>query len=145
MARAQKRAPAGLWYSNWRIWLAARKLLEEALAPVHLHPKQFWLLALIRESPKSQTELASLCGVDPSTLVALLDELQACSWITRIRHPMDRRVHLVALTEAGSAILGRAMPLARRAETRQLRALAGGERTRLLALLRKLVDAKLES
>jgi len=145
MAQARKAAPSGLWYCNWRIWLAARKLLEQALAPLELQPKQFWLLSLIQESPKSQTELASLCGVDPSTLVALLDELQARGWTERVRLAQDRRVHLVALTAAGSDLLKRALPLARRAETQQLRALVADERARLLGLLRKLVDAKLDS
>lgn len=133
------RAPQGLWFCNWHLWQGAKQLLAAALAPLELTPRDFWLLALVEQAPSPQHELAAQCGVDPSSLVAVLDELQARGWIERRRHPSDRRVHLVALTAPGAQLYRRALPLARRAEAEQLQALEPEERRRLLQLLRKLV------
>ena len=145
--RAPQPAPAaptahpapGLWFCNWKLWMGAKQLLAEALAPLALAPREFWLLALVREAPAAQRELAERCGLDPSSLVAVLDGLEERGWVERRRHPRDRRVHLIALTAAGAALYQRALPLAQRAEAAQLHGLGADERRQLMRLLRKLV------
>ncbi|HUX68139.1 MAG TPA: MarR family winged helix-turn-helix transcriptional regulator [Terriglobales bacterium] len=131
----------GLWFCNWKLWMGAKQLLQEALAPLGLAPREFWLLALVREAPTPQRELAERCGMDPSSLVAVLDGLEARGWVERRRHPRDRRVHLIAPTAAGLALYQQALPLAQRAEAQQLHALGADERRQLMRLLRKLVHA----
>jgi len=145
--RARQPAPSappgksagGLWFCNWKLWMGAKQLLAEALAPLALAPREFWLLALVREAPAAQRELAERCGLDPSSLVAVLDGLEERGWVERRRHPNDRRVHLIALTAAGAALYHRALPLAQRAEAEQLHGLGVDERRQLMRLLRKLV------
>jgi len=130
---------SGLWYYNWKIWMEARRLLERALAPLDLRPREFWLLALAGSGDVSQHELAKLCGLDPSSLVAILDGLERRGWLRRTRNPRDRRMQLVQRTEAGDRIFTRALPRARRAEAQQLAVLSAAHQRQLVTAMRKLV------
>ena len=127
------------WRLTWQMWMQARQVLAGALAPLDLDPREFWLMTVMREAPRPQRDLAALCGLDPSTLVPILDGMERRGWIERRRHPRDRRAHLVALTRAGSALLRRARPIALRVQAEQMHPLTANERARIVALLRKLV------
>lgn len=131
----------GLWFCIWRISLGARDLLDATLAPLHLRSRDFWLLAMVAAGPISQQELAALCGVDPSSMVALLDDLETRALVRRQRHPRDRRVHLIHLTEAGDKLYRAGLPLARHAEERQIASLSQADQRRLLELLRRLAQS----
>jgi len=130
----------GLWFYNWKIWLDARRLLEEALAPLELKPREFWLLTLAGEGDLSQHEMAHLCGLDPSTFVAFLDGMERRGWLQRQRNPNDRRVQWVQRTEAGDELYAKALPRARRAEARQVAVLSEAQHKQLLAAMSKLVE-----
>ncbi|MGH9483219.1 MAG: MarR family winged helix-turn-helix transcriptional regulator, partial [Terriglobales bacterium] len=86
----------GLWFFNWKMWLRAKQFLAEALQPLQLAPREFWLLAMVHDAPMPQHELAALCGLDPSTLVPLLDALERRGWVARRRDPRDRRVQRIS-------------------------------------------------
>ena len=136
---AWRPAAPGLWYCNWEIWLEARRRLDRALAPLGLRTREFWLLAIAGVGNVSQHEIAELCGLDPSSLVAVLDGLERRGWLRRKRNPSDRRVQWVQRTEAGDRLFARALPRAQRAEARQLAALSAADQRQLLAAMRKLV------
>lgn len=128
------------WRLAWQMWMQAKQMLTIALAPLDLQPREFWLMTVMQEEPRPQRELAAMCGLDPSTLVPILDGMERRGWIERRRHPHDRRAHLVALTPAGGALLRRARPIAVRVQAEQMRPLRENERTRLVTLLRKLLN-----
>jgi DNA-binding MarR family transcriptional regulator len=130
----------GLWYCNWKIWLEARRLLDRALAPLELRSREYWLLALAGLGNFSQHEIAGQFGLDPSSLVALLDALERRGLLRRERNPNDRRVQWVKRTEEGERLFARALPRARRAEARQLAALSADDQTQLVAAMRKLIN-----
>jgi len=138
VAAAEPAAP-GLWFCNWKIWLEARQRLDRSLAPLGLHAREFWLLAMAGRGNVSQHEIAGLCGLDPSSLVAVLDGLERRGWLRRQRNPRDRRVQWVQRTEAGDTLFARALPLAQRAEAQQLAVLSVAQQRRLVAAMRKLV------
>jgi DNA-binding MarR family transcriptional regulator len=71
--------------------------------------------------------------------VAVLDGLERRGWLRRQRNPRDRRMHWVQRTEAGDRLFARALPLARRAEARQLAVLSAAQQCQLVAAMRKLV------
>lgn len=133
---------SGLWFYNWQIWRTAKPLLSATLEELGLDARDFWMLSLVQQSPIRQHELAVACGLDPSTLVALIDSLEQRGWLERKRDPSDRRAHLVSATALGVALFHRARPLAQRAEAEQMQALSPTEQRRLLQLLRKLVHAR---
>jgi len=137
VAAVESAAP-GLWFYNWRIWQEARLRVDRALAPLDLRSKEFWLLAIAGAGNVSQHEIANLVGVDPSTLVALLDELERRGWLRRKRNPHDRRVQWVQRTEAGDSLFLRALPRVQRAQAEQLAVLSPTLRHRLMAAMRRL-------
>ncbi len=132
-------SPEGLWFCNWKIWLDARRRLDDVLAPLGLRSREFWLLVIAGNGNVSQHEIAELCGLDPSSLVAVLDRMQRRGLLRRERNPGDRRVQWVRRTGAGDRLYACALPLAQQAEAQQLAPLAAADRRQLLAALRKLI------
>ncbi|HUB34379.1 MAG TPA: MarR family winged helix-turn-helix transcriptional regulator [Bryobacteraceae bacterium] len=129
----------GLWFCNWRIWVDAKRRLDEALSPLGLRSKEFWLLSLAGAGDFSQQHIAELCGLDPSTLVPWLDALEQRGWLRRERSPRDRRIQLVRRTEAGDQLFHRALPRAQRAEAEQLAVLSEAHQRQLVEAMRKLI------
>lgn len=132
-------SPQGLWYCNWRIWLEARRLLNEALAPLGIGAKDFWLLVIAGAGDVSQHEMADKLGLDPSSLVAVLDGMERRGLLQRQRNPNDRRVQWVQRTEEGHRLYARALPLAQNAEAQQLAPLSAADRKQLVAAMQKLI------
>jgi len=128
----------GLWFCSWRICLEARRRLDTALVPLGLRAREFWLLAIAGRGNVPQHEIAGRCGLDPSSLVAVLDGMERRGWLRRERNPRDRRMHWVQRTEAGDRLFARALPRAQRAEARQLTALSETEQREMVAAMRKL-------
>ncbi|PZO77661.1 MAG: MarR family transcriptional regulator [Mesorhizobium amorphae] len=93
---------------------AARVLarrFDEALAPFGLSNKQFSLLmALNRPEPPPLGPVATLLGMDRTTLTAALKPLERESLVEIRPDPRDKRSRLLALTDAGGAALARAVP-----------------------------------
>lgn len=66
-----------------------------------------WLtVALIAKSdkPLSQIELAQLAGVEPPSMVPMLDRLTKLSLVKRLQSSSDRRVKLITLTTEGKTL-----------------------------------------
>ncbi len=54
-----------------------------------------------------QLDLAGRMGVEPMTVCACLDRLQASGLVARVQDTRDRRAKKVTITPAGDALLGR--------------------------------------
>ena len=93
------------------------------------------LLLLQAREPESQQQTAERLQVDRTTMVALLDGLEAKGLVAREADPNDRRRNVVALTDVGRRTLEKALRASDKAERRLLRALNESERTQLRALL----------
>ena len=118
----------------------------EALAPLNLAPPQFGLLNVLHASESmSQQELGKSLGIDPSTMVALIDDLEARGFVERRRRPEDRRAHAVYLTDEGRTTLSRGRRVAARMQEKLLARLDPAEREELARLLNKVVDELEES
>ena len=80
-----------------------RRELDASLAAVGLSDATWTPLVHLDETGGgiSQKQLASLVGVDASTLVRLVDILEQKAWITRRPDENDGRSRLVYLTEEG--------------------------------------------
>jgi len=61
------------------------------------------MVAKARE-PMSQRALADVVGVEGPSMVSMLDRLEREGLVMRAPSPTDRRVKLVHLTEAGTAL-----------------------------------------
>ena len=78
----------------------------EALEPFGIRPRH--VAALIELRDGGELTQQSLCGqlhLDPTNLVAILNELEQKGYATRRRDPEDRRRHLVEVSKKGIAVL----------------------------------------
>ena len=111
----------------------------EALEAVELRPPHFGVLTLIDSHPGlTQSELVSGSLIDPSSMVAVIDELEGKGLAERRPHESDRRKHAVHLTASGRRKLARARSIATDYAEDLLGPLSEEERSTLQILLRKL-------
>jgi DNA-binding MarR family transcriptional regulator len=109
------------------------------MAETDLTPTQFTaLLKTVQLGRITQNHLGRLAAMDPATIQGVVQRLVARGLIRRGRDPMDRRTAVLEPTEAGVALIGRVVPCAQQAHEAALAPLSPQERTRVLALLRKL-------
>lgn len=87
----------------------------------------------------SQRELAAVMEIDPSQLVAILNELESEGLAERRRDPADRRRHIVEITAAGSEALERVDSAVSAAERELFGDLTEAEQAVLRGLLDRVV------
>ncbi|MCW2651015.1 MAG: hypothetical protein JWR32_1991 [Mycobacterium sp.] len=106
------------------------------MTPGGLRPRHLIALKLLSEQRSaSQQGLTDALQLDPSNVVALLNELEERGLITRRRDPTDRRRHIVELSSAGRDELACAQTRLSRVEDDLLGALSARERGTLYRLL----------
>jgi MarR family transcriptional regulator, transcriptional regulator for hemolysin len=121
----------------FRLWRASHTRIAESLQSLGLTPALFGLLNVVgARKGANQQELGAAMGIDRSTMVLLVDELEAKGMAERRPHPSDRRAREVAITLAGSKALRSARQMATHVEDEVLRGLSDAERRELLRLLR---------
>src|SRR6267378_1760673 len=122
----------------FRLWRASHTRIAEALETIGLTPALFALLNVlgVREGAIQQ-ELGSAMGIDRSTMVSLIDELEAAGLAERRPHPNDRRAREISITPKGRRVLEQARRMARQVDDEVLGGLAVEERRQLLELLRR--------
>jgi DNA-binding MarR family transcriptional regulator len=115
------------------------------LRELDLSPPHAGILgAIARGSGISQQALASLLGMVPSRLVALLDELEGLGLLERRDNADDRRVYALHLTDKGSRVLGDIGRIARAHDEALCASLDAREREQLTGLLERIAaDQKL--
>ena len=87
-----------LGYLLKHVQLRLAELAEPRFAPLGVTGRQLALLALFADGPaRSQQDGAVRLGVDRTTMVALVDELEAKGLVRREVAPGDRRKRLVRL------------------------------------------------
>src|SRR4051794_33653195 len=80
----------------------SRRNFIALLEPHGFHPREFGLLTVVAKRPGiTQQDLAALARVDPSSMVALLDDLERRGIAERRVDPEDRRRRAVHLTKDG--------------------------------------------
>jgi MarR family transcriptional regulator, transcriptional regulator for hemolysin len=126
----------------FRLWRATHTRTAELLGSVGLTPALFALLNVIgaREGAIQQ-ELGSLLGIDRSTMVSLIDQLETAGLARRRPSATDRRAREIAITPKGRRLLQEARKLISQVEDEVLGGLTAEERRRLLTLLRRALDS----
>ena len=126
----------------FRLWRASHTRIAQALESIGLTPALFGLLNFLgaREGAIQQ-EIGSAMGIDPSTMVSLIDQLETAGLAKRRPRATDRRAREVAITPKGRQLLERARRMAVQVEDEVLRGLTAAERGELLTLLRRALGA----
>ncbi|MEU8637169.1 MarR family winged helix-turn-helix transcriptional regulator [Amycolatopsis sp. NPDC048633] len=109
---------------------------ESVLAPLGLRPRHLIALTVLRDrGGSSQQDLAKVLEMDGTNVVGLLNDLETENLIERRRSPVDRRRHVVELTDVGVKLLVRAEFALAAVENEVLCALTDEQRETLYELL----------
>ena len=126
----------------FRLWRASHTQTAAALESIGLTTALFSVLNyLVGRGAAIQQEIGAAIGIDPSTMVALIDELERSGLAKRRPHPHDRRAREVVVTPKGRRAVERGQALAREVEDAVLQGLASQERRQLMKLLRKALSS----
>lgn len=93
----------------------------------------------------TQIQLAELCGLDKTTMVVTVDELEAAGLAERHPSPTDRRARIIAITEAGRRVAAEGQRIVERVQADVLTVVPAEERAALVSGLARLVDGPLGS
>ena len=117
-------------------------LFIEECAAFEVTPVQYSIMTAVQAHPGlDQARLGEEVGVDRATLANVAGRLEARGLVLRRASPADRRVRLVEMTEAGSALLARMDAPARHAHARTVAALPDADRRAFIEALARLVEA----
>lgn len=108
-----------------------------------LTPLQFATLTALADAPPlDQVALGGLVALDRTTIGVVLRKLEARGLVTRMTSPRDRRSKMIRITASGRALLEAAWPHVQAVQAQLLAPLAAHERTQLVDLMRRVVEAK---
>lgn len=122
--------------------IAARtgqELAKNRLAPMGLTVQMCGVLIRLGEGPLSQHELGEQLGIDRTTVVELIDELERKGIVTRRRNPDDRRSYLLTLTPKGRTFQRRAARAFDGAADDFFGPLTASERAAMADMLRRMI------
>jgi MarR family transcriptional regulator, transcriptional regulator for hemolysin len=126
----------------FRLWRASHVRASDVLETVGLTPALFGLLNVIGSREGAiQQELGSAMGIDRSTMVSLIDQLESAGIAKRRPSPTDRRAREIAITPKGRRLLERARKLILDTEDEVLAGLSAEERDDLVRLLRRALES----
>ena len=91
------------------------------------------------EGPLSQQYLGLRMRVDRTTMVSVVDDLEAAGFVNRKRNPEDRRAYALIATPAGAAWLEEKRGVLMEAHAELLAPLAADERDKLVDYLQRLL------
>jgi DNA-binding MarR family transcriptional regulator len=139
----QSRAPRRLQGTAfWLLGRAARqaeRVTQQRLFEVGMRRGFYGVLATLEEfGPGAQAEIGRRLGIDPSDMVAILNDLEHAGFVSRARDPEDRRRNSVTITDAGLQALAWFDTAIAAAQDEMLGALSAGERDQLIALLERI-------
>ena len=116
-----------------------------ALAPLKVSPRGFHVLAAALTGEHTQTELAQLVGLDKTTMVVTIDELEIAGLAKRLPSAKDRRARVIAVTTAGEQKVVEGNEIMARVQEEGLATLPAEDREGLLDALSRLVSDRLSA
>ncbi|KAA1420955.1 winged helix-turn-helix transcriptional regulator [Nocardioides humilatus] len=124
-----------------RAYARSQSIRIEAYAEAGTTGYQARLLAsLADEGSASQAELGRRTAIDPSDVVAAVNQLTDRGFALRARDPQDARCNIISVTRAGEQELARLEKIASAVQDRVLAPLTAAQRTQLSGLLSKLAE-----
>jgi len=132
----------------WLLWRASHALTTEmqaALEGLGISPRAFHVLNAALAGEHTQIELARIIGLDKTTMVVVLDELEQAGLAERRPSPTDRRARVVAVTRAGRRKLREGEEILGQVRADVLRSLPPKDRKVFVDSLNQLVCGRLST
>lgn len=130
----------------WLLYKAHWALASElgaALEPLGVSARGYHVLRAALNGVHTQTELAEMVGLDKTTMVVALDELERAGLAERHPAPDDRRARIITVTADGKRKVTEADAVKERVQAEILGELSTREGTALMNALSKLVEGRL--
>src|SRR4051794_8749803 len=127
---------------------AAHALMTEMTARLEgigITPRSHCVLVHALERDQTQIELAKRCGLDKTTMVVTVDELERAGLAERRPSPTDRRARIIAVTDAGKALAEEGDALVEGVYADVLASLPAEERELFATALSRLVADRLSN
>jgi MarR family transcriptional regulator, lower aerobic nicotinate degradation pathway regulator len=122
-----------------RLGETSRRRFAEVIGPTGLDGRHFRVMTMVAARPgMTQQQLHEKTSIDPSSMVAVIDELETRGFAQRRQDPDDGRARTIFLTTDGERMARQITRLAVELQDELLAALSEQERETLHALLRKL-------
>jgi MarR family transcriptional regulator, transcriptional regulator for hemolysin len=128
-----------LYRAHW----ALASELTAALEPVGVSARGYHVLRAAMSGQHTQKELADIVGLDKTTMVVAVDELERVGLAERRLAPDDRRARIVSVTAAGKRKVAEAEKVKERVQAEVLDEISPREGAALLNALAKLVEGRL--
>lgn len=130
----------------WLLSRASHNLTTEmtaALEDLGISPRAHAVLTTAMAGEHTQTEIARMVGLDKTTMVVTVDELEAAGLAERRPSSTDRRARVIVVTDAGRRSVGRADKVLDRVREDVLGVLEPDQRAPFVAALSQLACGRL--
>jgi len=130
----------------WLLSRASHALMTELTAALEkkgMSPRAHSVLAAAMTGQYTQSEVARMVGLDKTTMVVTLDELEAAGLAERRPSPGDRRVRVIAVSPAGRRKVREAEAIMDAVREDVLSGLPAGDRAAFLRALGSLACGRL--
>jgi DNA-binding MarR family transcriptional regulator len=131
---------------GWLLSVTSHALATEmhaALEELNLTPRAHCVLATAAQGEFTQTELAQAVGLDKTTMVTTVDELEKAGLAERRPSAHDRRARVIAVTDAGRTMVDEGEKVVARTQDEILSSLPEPERKALVDALTRLIHDRL--
>ena len=119
--------------------------LTARLESIGLTPRAQCVLIKALEGEQTQIRLAERCGLDKTTMVVTVDELEKAGLAQRRPSPDDRRARIITVTEAGKTLAEQGDALVEGIHRDILQSLPEDERALFASALSRLVSGRLSN
>ena len=117
--------------------------LSVAFEPLGVSSRGYCVLAAALGEERTQGELAETVGLDKTTMVVTVDELERTGLAERRPSTIDRRARVIAVTKAGERKVAEGRKVVERVQAEVLGTLPASERKIFLEALGTLVGERL--
>jgi DNA-binding MarR family transcriptional regulator len=130
------------WLLSRASWALSTELTA-ALEQAGVSPRAHMVLSAALGGEHTQIELARMVGLDKTTMVVTVDELEAAGLAERRPAANDRRARVVTVTQAGERKVREAEAISDRIRADVLRDIPAKDRKVFLEALQKLASGRL--
>jgi MarR family transcriptional regulator, transcriptional regulator for hemolysin len=119
--------------------------MAAAFTEIDITPREYCVLFHAQEAERTQIQLAKISGLDKTTMVVTVDELEKAGLAERRPSSTDRRARIIAVTEAGGRAVAAGMEIADRVHREVLDAVPEEAREVFVRALTGLVEGHLST
>ncbi len=130
------------WLLSRASWILTTEMTA-ALEDLGISPRAHCVLSTAMSGERTQTEVAKAVGLDKTTMVVTLDDLESRGLAERRPSATDRRARVIAVTPAGEQVVAQADAILARIREDVLSTLPEDERGVFLSALTRLVSDRL--